>query len=366
MGETGGVMPQAAPAAPSAPAPQKPKGAIGIWIGVLVIIAGIVLGIVLVVAGAKSLLNGFGDLQRVPINGGGVVRIEEAGTQTIYAERPSTSSGTSFSSGSFNTFAPDVAVRVIGPGESGDVVVNTGGAQETYTYDGRDGVSIGTFYASAPGTYRIVTQLQDGSSWNMIAVGTGLELSGIGAILGGVFGGGLVVLIGIVLVIVFAVRRSRSKKRLQPASPYPSAYNPAGAGWPAAPGYAPPGAPGGYGAPPAPGGYAAPAAGAWAADNPGWAAPPVVHPVDPQQPGPTWNPPQSPPPQGAPAQDTWQPPAPAVPPPWQPGGAATPPPPAEAPADPLAPSWDPPSSSDAPPPPSPPPSSGDSDGSTAP
>lgn len=355
MGETGPVMPQAAPPAPSTPAaPGKPKGAIGIWIGVLLIIGGIVLGIVLVVAGARSLFSGFGDLQRVPISGGGVVRIEEAGTQTVFAERPYSGSGSSFNTSSFSTGRPNVAVRIIGPGQS-DIPLNTSSTSETYTYNGREGVSLGTFYASAPGTYRIVTQPQDGGgSWNMIAVGELFELSGVGAIVGGIFGGGLVVLIGIVVVIIFAVRRSRSKKSLMPAvAPYPSTYGGAPGGWPAAPGYAPPGAPGGYGTPPAPGGYGTPPApGGWPAstDNPGWAAPPVVQP-----PGPTWTPPTSPPPQpqSPPADGTWPPPAPIAP-PWQ-GGDAAPPAdaPAPPPADPLAPSWEPPASSEAPPPPPP-------------
>jgi hypothetical protein len=376
MGETGSVMPQAAPPAPTAPAvKQKPKGAIGIWIGIVLILGGIVLGIVLVVSGAKSLLSGFDDLQRVPIAGGGVVRIEESGSQTIYAERPSSGSNTSFSSSTFSGTGPNVAVRVIGPGGE-DVTVNTSVARETYTYDGREGVSIGTFPASTPGTYRVVSQLQDGSGWTTIAVGSALELSGIGAILGGVFGGGLIVLIGIIVVIIFAVRRSRSKKRLiQGDSPYPGAYGGPGGSWPAAPGYPAPGVAGGYGTPPAPGGYGTPAApggygapaapGGWPAqtDNPGWAPPPVVQPV-PGTPGPAWTSPQSPPPQAPPAPPSdasWQPPASATPPapaappaapPWQPGAEA-PTTPAPAPADPLAPSWDPPATTDAPPPPPP-------------
>lgn len=372
-------MPQAAPAPPpatAASAPGKPKGAVGIWIGVLLIIGGIILGIVLVVAGARSLINGFDDLERVPIDGGGIVRIEDPGTQTIYAERPSSQGGSSFSTNTFSGFGPNVAVRVIGP-DGVDVPVSTGGATETYTFDGREGVSIGTFDAATDGEYRIVTRNQDGASgvgrYTTIAVGTGLELSGIGAILGGVFGGGLVVLIGIVVVIIFAVRRSRSKKRLaQGSGPYPGAYGAPVAGWPAAPGYAPPG----YAAPGAPGGYGAPdapAAGGWppaGSTNPGWVPPPVAQPGAPD-PGPTWTappppPPQSsdpttwtpPPPPSAPASDpaTWTPPAPEVPPPWQPSGDA-PAPDAPPSADPSAPSWDPPATSDAPPPP--PPAGGD-------
>lgn len=340
VGETVSVMPQAAPPAPTAPAAtEKPKGAVGIWIGIVLIIAGIVLGIVLVVVGARSLISGFDDLQRVPISGGGVVRIEEPGTQTIYAEQRTSEGGSSFSSNTSITFAPNVAVRVIGPGGD-DIPVDTSSMQETYVYDGYEGVSIGTFRADTAGTYRIVTQLQDSGPWSTIAVGNGLELSGIGAILGGVFGGGLIVLIGIILVIVFAVRRSRSKKRIAQASaPYPGGYG-AAPGWPA------PAAPGGYGAPPAPGG------GAWppASSAPGWAPPPVAAPGTPPPgtppPGPTWTPPTSPPPQAPPATPWQQPPPPAES-SWQPSGDA--PPPASS-------SWQP--SGDAPPPGAPPASDG--------
>lgn len=376
MGETGGVMPQAAtPPPPSAPvATEKPKGAVGIWIGVLLIVGGIVLGIALVVGGAKSLLSGFDDLQRVPINGGGVVRIDDTGSQTIYAEKVSTSGGTSFNTSTYGTYAPDVAVRVIGP-DGGDVTVKTPGTTETYTYDGRDGVSIGRFDAATAGEYRIVTRAEDGGfqPYTTIAVGQGLEWSGIGAILGGVFGGGLVVLIGIILVIVFAVRRSRSKKRIAQASaPYPAP----GGGWPAAPGYAPSGyaptgyaggyAGGGYGPTGAPGAPGSPPAEGWppASANPGWVPPPVA-PPDPGGAGPTWSPPPPPAPADAPpswqpppseAPTTWQPsgdaPAPEAPATWQPSGDA-PAPGTGAGADPVAPSWEPPASDDAPPPPPP-------------
>lgn len=380
MGETGLVMPQAAPVSPPAPStPSKPKGKVGIWIGILLIIVGIVLGIALVVAGARSLLSGFDDLQRVPINGGGVVRIDDVGTQTIYAERPTTQGGSGFSTNTYSTFAPDVAVRVIGP-DGTDVPVNRGGSSEEYHYDGREGVKIGSFYASSSGTYRIVSRGQDGlgqGSWNSIAVGTGLEWSGIGAILGGVFGGGLVVLIGIIVLIISAIRRSRSKKQGMQAPAYPGAYGGGGPGWPAAPGYAAPGvggygaAPGGYGTPPAPGGYATPPAPG--AAGPGWVPPPVPVPGQ-QGPGPTWTPPPAPAPQAPPAQPgpspwetpaaPWQtdataPPAPS----WPPSAAEQPGPerpaveppaadpvagepesPAGPPAgDPLAPPWQPPS-----------------------
>lgn len=341
MGETGRVMPQAAPAPlPAATVPEKPKGAIGIWIGILLIVGGIVLGIVLVVAGARSLVDGFDDLQTTPINGEGIVRIEETGTQTIYAERPNYGGGSSFNTGTtFSGYGPNVVVRVIGP-DGNDVPVSTGGSNETYTVNDREGIKIGTFSASAEGEYRIISRAQDNNgNWNQLAVGQALDISGIGAILGGVFGGGLVVLIGIIVVIIFAVRRSRSKKRINQASgPYPGGYGAPGMGWPAAPGYAP----SGYGAP------AAPNPAVWgtpAASNPGWVPPPVAQPGQ-QGSGPTWAPPPAPAPQAPPDAPTWQPPTPppSSPPAGWPGAdsptaVGEPPSP---PTDPAGPSWEPP------------------------
>ncbi|MGN6695344.1 MAG: hypothetical protein ACTHN0_14305 [Aquihabitans sp.] len=339
MGETGRVMPQATPAPPpAATVPEKPKGAIGIWIGILCIVGGVVLGVLLVIGGVRSFADGIDDLQRVPINGGGIVRIEDTGSQSVYAERPSFGSS-GFSSGtSFSGYGPNVAIRVIGP-DGQDIDVTTSSGSETYTLNQKEGVKIGAFNAPVEGEYRVVTRLQDNNgNWQEIAVGHALELSGLGAIAGGIFGGGLVVLIGIILVIVFAVRRSRSKKRINQASgPYPGAYGGPGGGWPVAPGYAP--TPG-Y-APQAPAGYGAPGG---APTSPGWVPPPVAQP-GPAGPGPTWSPP--PPPAPAPG-PTWQPPSapPAGPPNWPgtdaPTAPAEPPTQAAPPSDPLAPPWQPP------------------------
>jgi hypothetical protein len=311
------------------------------------------------------LVDGFDGLQRVSMQDGGVVQIDDPGTQTVYAERYTSDSGTSFNSGT-NTFSgtgPAITVRITGP-DNQPVDFQPLSGSETYVYNHREGVRIGQFTAPTAGNYRIAP-VGEPNGYDYLSVGSGLKIEGIGVILGGVFGGGLVVLIGIILVIVFAVRRSRSKKRLtQGSAPYPSPYGAAG-GWPAAPGgagpggYAAPGAAPGYGAPGAPGGFGpgapgAPAPGAWPpapGANPGWVPPPVA------QPGPTWTPPVAPPPQDQPAPGTpWQPPAPEAPEPWQPPGGPSQAPPAEAPSE--APPADAPTESttwNPPPPPSPPP-----------
>lgn len=346
------------PAPTTSAKPDKPKGAVGIWIGVLLIVGGIILAIALVVVGVRSLVDGFDGLQQVPLNGGGVVEIEDTGTQTVYAERYTSETGSSFNTGtaSFSNFGPAITVQITGP-DNQPIEFQPLSGSETYVHNHREGVRIGQFEAATPGRYRI-DPAGEPNGYQSVAVGSGLKVEGIGAILGGVFGGGLVVLIGIILVIVFAVRRSRSKKQIaQGSSPYPSPYGAAAAGWPVAPGpagYATPGVPGGYGAPGAPG---APAPGAWppaGGTNPGWVPPPVA------QPSPGWTPPVAPPPPPAPSGTgtPWQSPPPAAPEPWQPPGTTpdAPPPPPAAPdtGGEGTTAWDPPPPPSSPPPPAPP------------
>lgn len=264
-------------------AEQKLPGKVGIWIGSLLIVGGIVLGIVLVVAGARSLFDGFDELQRIPINAGGTVTIEEAGEQSVYAERAEGRGGVSFNSSTSSLFRPDIDILVTGP-DGQDVTFRYAGGSETYTYDGREGVLIGAFDADQPGDYRIRTILPDGVvPYTDLAVGEGMVLDGVLGILGGVFGGGIVVVIGLVILIISLVRRSGAKRRrTQAIGPYgpggPYGGGPAG-GWAAPPGYAP--QPGAY--PPAPG-YG-PGSGA-----PGWAPPPVP-PAPPANEGQSWPPP---------------------------------------------------------------------------
>lgn len=335
-----GVIPTHPNGPVDSPVQEKLPGKVGIIVGSLLIVAGIVLGIVLVVSGALSLVSGFDDLQRVDVGGRGTVQIEETGTQAVYAERPTTSGGGSFSSGGFGVFVPDIQVSVQGP-DGSPVVVSPSNGDETYEWDGREGVKIAQFRAEQPGEYVITAIPGDGmGQFDTVAVGQAVDIGGLLPILGGFFGGGLLALVGLIVLIVGLVRRSKAKKaRNQPANPWGGGWGAppvagAGAGGYAAPGY---GAPG-YGAPPATQGYGTPGYGA-PADAPGWVPPPSP-------------PPTSPPPSSAGGWDPGAPPPaappPAAAPPWTPPGPAAPPPPASpppaAPAEPAPTSWEPPPS----------------------
>ena len=68
---------------PNSP-PQKLPGLAGIWIGVACIVVGIVVGIALLVTGVVTLVGGVEDMQRVPIDGGGTVEIDEPGMVSVF------------------------------------------------------------------------------------------------------------------------------------------------------------------------------------------------------------------------------------------------------------------------------------------
>lgn len=324
------AQPTPAPAAGPGPvADEKLPGLAGIWIGVICIIVGVIAGIALIVFGAATLVGGFGDLERVPIRTGGTIEVTETGTQTIFAERPARGTTTSFSA------APDIQVRITDPsGRAVPVTTDRFFDTETYTWDGRDGIAIGEFDAAVEGRYEVEVIPGDGSSsYTTIAIGNQWDATGIGAILGGMAVGGLLVLVGTILVIVFAVKRSRARKaRRGPLGP-PMGGAPL-AGWGAAPvaapgypsGYGQPGyGPPGYGAP----GYGQPGYGAPGYGQPGYGAAGYGQPPAPPAPTPgaTWAPPPVAPP--APAADPTTPMPPAAP------GGSDPwdPPPAPGPAD---------------------------------
>lgn len=324
------------PAAPSGGpvAPAKPKlpGRAGIIIGIALIVVGIIGGIALVVSGARDLVEGIDELEYLSIEAGGTVQIDEPGTIAVYAIRDSFSSGGGFSTGGAYD-GPPLAIAVTGPDGAG-VPVSATTSSVTYQSSGVEGVQVATFGAEVPGAYRI-EPVASGPlfGYDRLAVGPELDLGSLGGILAGVFGGGLLVVVGIIVLIISAVRRSRARRSLRPPTPYggpPYGGAPAYGGGPyggapaygGAAGWAPPpvAVPGSYGAPP----------------------PPAVPPAPPAAPpgyGPPPGSPPSPAPGGPPsayvppAPSTWPPPP--EPAPGQPAGA--PPgwvaPPAPPPAD---------------------------------
>jgi hypothetical protein len=293
MGETVAMQPMMSPSSAGPLPAAKPKGRALLVLGTVLLVGGIVMGITLAVTGVIDMGRAVDGYQRVPVPGGGSVELDETGTYTLYYEQPPSLVGTSYFSAS--------ELAVIDP-RGAQLPIVVGNTSSSYDFGDHSGRSIGTFRADVAGTYRIRTVESDGEGsgfsfepTGQIAVTQDTQLRSIGLILGGVFGGGAMVVTGIVLLIIGGVRRSRSKQ---------AAYAVAAPGWggPAAGGWAPPGPqpwtpPGGSSGPQPwapPGGSPGPQPWTPPGGSPGpqpWTPPPSTDPPPP----PGWVPPPAPP-----------------------------------------------------------------------
>lgn len=254
-------------------APLRPK-AVWYWVGAIIMTVALAAAVLLFVKGIFGFVGQVDDFSRVSVPGSEVVNLEK-GEWVLYHE-PSVGSFTSMSH-------LDLEVSTV-PGER-SVTVQSSGLGMTYSDGARDGVAVGRFDAPAEGNYRITVDDTDNTHGGQVAVGRPLFDGVIPWMVGSVAVGGVGFVVGIVIIIVVAVRRSRDKRLRAPPVP-PSRYAPPTPGA----GYGPPGS---YGAPPAwgpPGTYApAPPA----APPPGWSPPPPPPRPPPPQPSP---PPSGPPP----------------------------------------------------------------------
>ncbi len=191
----------------------------------------------------------------------------------------------------------------------GDVVFENLAGTSNVTVNEKDFNAILTFDVKKNVSYAIVCGDEGVGEYTVIRLPSFLSSGfGIAAMTGGLFGGGLMLLLALIFLIVGLVRRSSWKKRqggFTPGAPQPYTGQPY-AGQPYSPGAVPP-PPGG-----AAGAVAPPMGGAVPPPPGGGAMPPPVQPPG----GPPPSPPAQPP-GGAP------PPPPAQP----PGGAPPPPPP---------------------------------------
>jgi hypothetical protein len=322
--------------------PERVKPSAAVYLlPVLVFIAGSVLAVVAVVNGAQSYKHAIDNFARVPANGGGTVAIKKAGSFTIYWEDPSDPS--------FRPLGATVTMTKE-PGGTQALVRDYGNGTVTYDQGSHHGVALKTVKISEPGNYRVTV---NGLSTGELAIGHsvfGLIARGVGLFF---LIGGLAFVVAVILAIVIAVKRGKSKRRIRAAQfgtgapwggqPGPGYGPPAGQGPPPGgygppPGQGPP--PGGYRPPPGqgppPGGYRPAPVGAppgQGSPTPGGFGPPPGAPPA-QQPAPGgWGapagyPPQGPPPQGPPPGGAPGGPGGFAPPPGagSPGGFPPPPP----------------------------------------
>lgn len=256
-------------------APKGP-GKSGYLVGAAIIVLGGILGVVLLVVGFSSVVKAFSFPQEV--NSDGSIAVNHTGNFIVYTIGPQFE-------GTSTAFHPTVSVTSPDgtPVFAGDYTSGRSTSRGT-----REANAVATF--TAPQTGRYVVTSSDLAPGETLGVGNGTKVQG-GMIALGFAVGGLSFLVGIVVLIVTAARRSRAKPRPMMPAYGAQGYGPPGYGNPGygpAPGTPPPsyGPPPGHGPPPA--------------ANP-WATPPASPPGQWSQPAP----PQAPSPAAPPASTEW-------------------------------------------------------------
>jgi hypothetical protein len=242
--EPAGPTPSGAgwPAAPVVPRGRRPSAG-GYWVGALILAVG---GIGALIWMFTAIFSVFGAAQHYPrfsIPGERTMSLTP-GTYKVFVEYV----------GASNTFSspPTIGtISVTDPGGSSVMVLDSP-YSDSYNWQGLEGRSVAEFRAPTAGSYVVaVAPLPSGTPRSLqVAVGKGLDNSVAGQVVGAVLLGGAAFVIGLILIIVTAIRRGRWKRQnTRPptypggppygappygAPPYPAAPYPA-APYPAAP-----------------------------------------------------------------------------------------------------------------------------------
>lgn len=234
------------------PEAGKPVGAGGYWLGSVLMVIGVVVAIVVFVVGVSRAVDAFAFPDVV--DAAGEVWIDDPGGKVIFVVGPEPAGG---------SFVAVPGLSVTDPDGDSVRTAHYDGSRSTtevdeWTGTTREAIAVATFHADQPGRYRLTAMnIAPGST---LGVGEGFD-GNFALLTLGVIGGGLAVLVGLVVVIMTAVRRHRQQP-MPPAGPYaypyqqpyqqpyPSYYPSAPPGSPAPPRYpipppgiAPPGPP---------------------------------------------------------------------------------------------------------------------------
>ncbi|MGW5141891.1 hypothetical protein ACWEPH_22755 [Nocardia beijingensis] len=161
---------------------------------------GIIGGIVLGAFGFLQTSGRIDDFQRVKVPGSGVVNLAESGGHTVYLE---------YSGASSRAPSGTVSLRVLDP-DGQHAELRKYDATITYSFGRHEGRAGFSFEATKPGAYRVTTA---GSSEVTVAIGQGLGSSFVGTLLGALalgFGG---VVLGVLVIVVVAVKRSANRRK---------------------------------------------------------------------------------------------------------------------------------------------------------
>jgi hypothetical protein len=228
--------------------PIRPSAA-GYWIGGGILVVSVAASVVILVQAAFGFIGNIDEFDRVGVGESETIELDD-GEWVIYWE-PDV--GTTFADETLADFDIEVSPADAGESDADDLLVGPRSESETYSDGAREGYSIGDFHVAEAGDYVISvgqgdSQLSgsDESDFTAtdgeIAIGRPLFESvfvriGLSFLIGAA---GFIV--GLIIMIVTAVRRGKAKRSRFPPNPYgfgtPPPVYPAGAAGPSpAPGY---------------------------------------------------------------------------------------------------------------------------------
>lgn len=231
-----GTLP--APAAPSVPRRRS------FWVGLVLVVLG-ALGTGIAVAGAALVLIPALSPQSLRPSGETTVELD-GGQQSVWQATGRTSGGGGFT---FSTNGPPTVrpadLRVTGPDGADVPVTSVGSVTETLNQGGQTWTAVAHVEVPRSGTYRVTVRSTGGPQ---LSIGPSLGTS-FGRTLPwlavGLVGGSLLV-VGAIVMVVAAVRRSNERKRLAGPPPgVPMGPPPGPSGVPSGGPYGPPGPLGG-------------------------------------------------------------------------------------------------------------------------
>jgi hypothetical protein len=185
-------------------------------VGALVIVAGFVVGGLQCVQGFSA-LDGW--LTRVTVPGTEAITLDEPGTYTIYHEHETILDGELYSSADAHPGELDYALTNKATGEAVALSVPT--MDETYTFMQRQGAAIMLFTIEAPGDYELTATYRDGRTEPRLVLAIGRSvLKRVFAWMVKSFAFvGTGIIVGVVIIVVTAIGRSRARRPTYP--PYP-------------------------------------------------------------------------------------------------------------------------------------------------
>jgi len=239
----------------------------GYWIGSAIIVLGIVGAVVLFVVSIVALARVPSDYERFAVPSRSVTTLD-SGSFDVFYERPGISQ--------YGVYVDPPAVSVE-DSSGASVPIGVSSRSQTYKIGEHEGRSIGTFTITRAGAYTVIVRGEPDSNAR-IAFGRGLGFRDFAGLVGASVLGAISLLVGILFLVVTAVRRSKARRTgpgagagpRRPGQPTPGAWSPPpppppGPGW----GVSSPGADWG---PPSTGAWPPPPASGWSvpgSDHPG-------------------------------------------------------------------------------------------------